>query len=220
MDRAEQIAVQHMVASQLRNRGIEDAAVLRAMSRVSRRAFVPDASLADAYSDQPLPTAAGQTISQPYMVAAMTELLCVELGQRILEIGSGSGYQAAILASMGAMVVSVESNPALTERAREAVARAGFGDAVDVVQADGTLGWPSRAPYDRIIVTAGAPRVPRALQNQLAVGGRMVVPVGDRKRQRLYLVGKEQSRCTPTPGMGCRFVPLVGVDGWSVAEGD
>lgn len=204
-----------MVDQQLRRRGIRDRAVLEAMADVPRHRFVSPENAPNAYEDRPLPTADGQTISQPYMVAMMTELLAVQPGSRILEIGTGSGYQSAVLAHMGAAVVSVERSATLARRARKNLKQLGWSEQVKVVEGDGTLGWPDDAPYDGIIVTAAAPRLPRAYSQQLADGGRIVIPIGDLTQQHIYLFERHGDQWTETPHIACMFVPLIGQDGWS-----
>lgn len=204
----------NMVAQQLRPRGIHDPAVLRAMAQVPRHLFVPRASVEDAYGDHALPTAEGQTISQPYMVALMTQLLQVEAGARVLEIGTGSGYQAAILAHLGARVVSVERSRWLGHDAQRVLERLGFDANIVFVVGDGTLGYPPGAPYDRIIVTAGAPYLPQALADQLGPRGRIVIPVGDRDEQQLMVYIREGDKFREEGSVACRFVPLIGKDGW------
>lgn len=204
---------ERMVADQIARRGIADAGVLRAMRAVPRHLFVPPEEAAHAYDDRALPIGFGQTISQPYMVAAMTEALAVQPSHRVLEIGAGSGYQAAILGLLAREVITIERHAELAARARETLARAGVTN-VTVLVADGTLGWPDQAPYDRIIVTAGAPRVPDALRAQLADGGRLVIPVGSSMHQDLLAIrrvgeGFEERVCE-----GCVFVPLIGEQGW------
>ncbi len=203
-----------MVERQLRGRGIRDERVLAAMAAVPRERFIP-ADLADrAYDDDALPIADGQSISQPYVVAWMTELLHVEPGSPVLEIGTGSGYQAAVLAAMGARVRTIERLPSLAGAARERLVAAGWGDAVEVVVADGSLGDPAGAPHARIIVTAGAPTLPGPLLDQLGEGGRLVVPVGASGDQQLILVTRAAGRLVETPMGGCAFVPLIGAAGF------
>lgn len=208
-------AARKMVDRQLRRRGVSDDAVLDAMLWVPRHAFVPADHVRSAYADKALPTAEGQTISQPYMVALMTESLSVRAGLRILEIGTGSGYQTAVLAQIGAMVVSVERSAALAEAARQRLEALGYADRVSVVVGDGTRGWPPAAPYDRILVTAGAPRLPAAYREQLVDGGRIVIPLGDRTVQRLTNLDRDGDQWTRTESTACKFVPLIGEDGWS-----
>ena len=210
-----------MVAEQIARRGVNDPSVLEAMRLVPREEFVP-ADLAEAaYEDGPLPIGYGQTISQPFIVAAMTEAARVKPGDRVLEIGTGSGYGAAVLSKIAAKVYTIERIEALADSAGERLAALGY-DNVHVRCGDGTLGWAQHAPYDAIIVTAGGPSVPPALVNQLKDGGRLVMPVGSAQRsQRLV-------RCTRTgPGSYTRedlewvaFVPRLGEQGWPVAAGE
>jgi protein-L-isoaspartate(D-aspartate) O-methyltransferase len=196
----------------LARRGIDDERVLAAIAAVPRELFVPDELKRQAYADRALPIGAGQTISQPFMVATIAAALELRGGERVLDVGTGSGYQAAVLAELAAEVVSIERVPKLAERARQALARAGYG--VDVRVGDGTLGVPERAPYEGIAVAAAAPSVPEALYEQLAPGGRVVVPVGTRSDQWLEVVtrsdrGPDRRRTVP-----CRFVPLLGSEGF------
>ncbi len=203
-----------MVAGQLRARGIRDEQVLQAMASVPREAFVPDAERGAAYYDEALPIGEGQTISQPYMVARMTELLDVQPGDRILEIGTGSGYQAAILAWLGARVTTFERQEALIPKARQRIDAQGLGAAVEIRLADGSLGDPAGAPWDGIIVTAAAPAIPVELRDQLADGGRLVIPVGPRDRQILTVVTRHGDEWTEQPDGACVFVPLIGEGGF------
>jgi protein-L-isoaspartate(D-aspartate) O-methyltransferase len=206
-----------MVEIQLRNRGIRDPRVLDAMLHVPRHEFVPASLIKAAYDDRPLPLGDAETISQPYMVAAMTEAARVQPGDKALEVGTGSGYQAAILAYLGARVYSVERNAALAEMARERLARLGY-DGVEVIVGDGSEGYPPAAPYDIIIVTAAAPTVPPALPEQLAEEGRLVIPVGDLRRQDLLLNVKQAGEVKTRILDPCQFVPLVGKAGWPENE--
>jgi protein-L-isoaspartate(D-aspartate) O-methyltransferase len=204
-----------MVSAQLRGRGIEDERVLAAMGAIPRELFVERQDRSLAYADEALPIEAGQTISQPFMVARMTELLEVESGARILEIGTGSGYQAAILARLGARVTSLERQAGLVPAARARLRDLGLGDLVEVRVADGSLGDPSGAPWNGIIVTAAAPSIPDALREQLADGGRLVIPVGPRDRQILTVVTRHGDEWTERPDGACVFVPLIGEGGFS-----
>jgi len=202
-----------MVRDQLERRGIRDPRVLECMAQVPRELFVPGAG-SSAYDDRALPIEAGQTISQPYIVARMTELLAVEAGDQILEIGTGSGYQAAILACLGASVVSIERHAELATRAIERLGGLGIGE-VEVRVGDGSRGDPGGAPWDGIIVTAAAPTMPDALREQLAVGARLVIPVGPRYQQDLMVVERRSERDWAEWSDGpVVFVPLVGEGGW------
>ena len=205
----------HMVRDQLRSNGIKNESVLDAMLQVPRHRFLAESQQRDAYSDRPLPTAEGQTISQPYIVARMTELLRLEPGLRVLEIGTGSGYQTAILAHLGANVTSVESRPALAERARQNLQSLGYSDRVNIVVGDGSLGYPPAAPYNRILVTAGAPDLPEPYREQLTDEGRIVIPIGSRELQYLTTFDRRGDNWTHARDIPCRFVPLVGAAGWA-----
>jgi protein-L-isoaspartate(D-aspartate) O-methyltransferase len=203
-----------MVADQLERRGIRDARVLAVMAELPREAFVGGVSPTHAYDDRALPIDAGQTISQPYMVARMSELLEIQAGDRILEIGTGSGYQAAVLARLGARVTSIERHPELALGARERLAAAGV-DGVDVRVGDGSRGEPDGAPWDGIIVTAGAPTIPNELREQLAAGARLVIPVGSHERQELVVIERNGPNDWREWSDGLVvFVPLVGEAGW------
>jgi len=202
-----------MVAEQLERRGIRDARVLDAMRRVPRDAFVAPADHWRAYADQALPIGEGQTISQPYMVAAMTEALGLAGGERVLEIGTGSGYQAAILAELAGEVISIERHAALAEAARGRLADLGYAN-VTVLVADGSVGYPGCGPYAGILVAAGAPRVPEALKLQLAENGRLVIPVGPQGHQELTVLRREAGQWRETTREPCVFVPLIGQEGW------
>jgi protein-L-isoaspartate(D-aspartate) O-methyltransferase len=202
-----------MVEEQLRARDILDERVLQAMSVVPRHLFVPERERARAYADAALPIGYGQTISQPYMVARICEALGLRGTERVLDVGTGSGYQAAVLAELAAEVHTIERLPALAEQARAALAAAGYGH-VHVHVGDGTLGLPEHAPFDAIAVAAAAPRVPPALYEQLRVGGRLVVPVGGREGQELQIVVRSPEGPAVLRSVPCRFVPLVGEQGF------
>jgi protein-L-isoaspartate(D-aspartate) O-methyltransferase len=203
-----------MVERQLRRRHVDDERVLAAMARVPRELFLPEELRDRAYDDAALPIGGGQTMSQPYIVAKMSELLSLDGDERVLDVGTGSGYHAAVLAELAAEVVTIERVPELAERAREALLAAGY-DHVDVLVGDGTLGVPERAPFDAIAVAAAAPVLPESLYEQLRVGGRMVVPVGGRANQRLELIVKSPEGQAVVRSVPCRFVPLVGREGFS-----
>jgi protein-L-isoaspartate(D-aspartate) O-methyltransferase len=202
-----------MVEQQLRGRGIQDERVLAAMGRVPRELFVPESLAHLAYEDGALPIGFGQTISQPYIVATICSLLELEGDERVLDVGTGSGYQAAVLAELAKDVVSIERVPELAERALEALRRAGYEN-VEVRVGDGSLGVPERAPHDGIAVAAAAPVVPPALYEQLAEGGRLVLPRGGRWGQELVLVERTSQGPVERRSVSCRFVPLVGEEGF------
>jgi protein-L-isoaspartate(D-aspartate) O-methyltransferase len=203
-----------MVERQLRGRDIKDPRVLAAMAAVPREAFVPDRERGAAYQDGPLPIGSGQTISQPYMVARMTELINVASGERVLDIGTGSGYQAAILAELGCQVTSIEREPDLAASAAARLASLGYADRVEVRTGDGTLGAPDVAPVDAIVVAAAAPAIPDALREQLGDGRRMVIPVGTRREQQLIVVERHGDEWREWSDGPCVFVPLIGEAGW------
>jgi len=204
-----------MVEIQLRGRGISDERVLAAVLAVPRDAFVGESQRAVAYADDALPIDAGQTISQPYIVGRMTELLRVGPGDRVLDIGTGSGYQAAVLAELGCRVVSIERHASLADSARERLTRLGYGERVEVRVGDGSLGAPDEAPWRGILVAAAAPRIPDAMRTQLDPdGGRLVVPVGDRDRQSLIVVTRAGDTWTEENDGAVVFVPLIGEGGF------
>jgi protein-L-isoaspartate(D-aspartate) O-methyltransferase len=200
----------------LRARGVRSQPVLQALRRVPREAFVGEQWQCAAYDDGPLPIDAGQTISQPYVVALMIEALQLQAADRVLEIGTGSGYAAALLACIARQVVSVERVPGLAASAAERLHRLGF-ETVRVMHGDGTLGWPADAPFDAILVSAAGPQVPPALQSQLSIGGRLVMPVGadSETQQLLRLTRSAESSFESQRLGGVRFVPLIGEQGWA-----
>jgi protein-L-isoaspartate(D-aspartate) O-methyltransferase len=202
-----------MVSRQLRARGIKDERVLRAMQQIPREAFVPLERKAEAYNDGPLPIGCGQTISQPFIVALMTELLQLNPLDRVLEIGTGSGYQTAVLVAITPYVYTVERIPQLAQRAKTTLRSTGC-TAVKIHTGDGSLGWQEEAPFDAIIVTSAAPEIPETLKEQLALGGRLVIPVGDRHLQTLYCIERKPDTFTVSRHSNCMFVPLVGKHGW------
>jgi protein-L-isoaspartate(D-aspartate) O-methyltransferase len=202
-----------MVREQLERRGIVDRRVLEAMSQVPREAFVDERDLGRAYEDMPLRIGFGQTISQPYMVALICQEADVREGHKVLDIGTGSGYQAAVLAELGAEVHTIERIPELGERARERLRAAGY-DRVTVHVRDGTLGLPEEAPFNAIVVAAAAPDVPMSLYEQLVSGGRLVVPVGGPAGQRLEVVVRSPEGPAVRKSVPCRFVPLLGEEGY------
>lgn len=205
----------HMVRSQLAARGIRDERVLDAMGRVAREQFVPLSRRGSAYEDRALPLEEGQTISQPYMVARTLELAGVPADGRALDIGTGSGYQAALLGELAKEVVTIERIPSLAESARAKLAELGY-DNVEVVVGDGSVGYADRAPYDAIVGAAAAPSAPETLKRQLAIGGRLVLPIGSRTMQRLTVVRRVSAEeFTLEEFEGCIYVPLVGAEGWS-----
>jgi len=204
---------ERMVKDQLESKGIRNRRVLDAFRSVPRHLFVNPADEAAAYQDRPLALSGGQTISQPYMVALMTESLDVAPGHRALEVGTGSGYQAAILAELGAVVHTVERLPALSDEARRRLERAGYRDIRHRV-GDGTLGWPEEPAFDRIVVTAGAPDVPIGLLTRLEEGGVLVVPIGDDRVQELVKFRRGDGRGSRERLCRCSFVKLIGAEGW------
>jgi protein-L-isoaspartate(D-aspartate) O-methyltransferase len=204
-----------MVQTQIAGRGIRDPSVLHAMRTVPRERFVAEWQQDLAYDDGPLPIGEGQTISQPYVVALMTEAVQPKPGDRALEVGTGSGYAAAVLATIASQVYTIERLAGLARTARERLAGLGFHN-VHVLEGDGTLGWPEHAPYNAIIVTAGGPRVPSALLDQLAIGGRLIMPVGSAQRfqhlERVTRTGKDTYEHEDLEDVA--FVPLIGKEGW------
>ena len=202
-----------MIKWQLRRRGISDPRVLLTMFEVPRHEFVPPADKQAAYDDRPIMIGEGQTISQPYMVAAMTEAAQISPGDKVLEIGTGSGYQAAVLAHLGAEVITMERVRRLAESARERLASLGYRG-IRVIPEDGSEGYPAGAPYNAILVTAAAPAVPQALVSQLAEGGRLVIPVGTLQLQTLQVIFKHGDEISIRELDPCQFVPLVGRQAW------
>jgi protein-L-isoaspartate(D-aspartate) O-methyltransferase len=210
-----EVARRRMVERQLRRRGVHDQRVLAAMERVPREQFVRDGDRERAYDDDPLPIGFGQTISQPLMVALICQEAAVHPGHRVLDVGAGSGYQAAVLAELGAEIHAVERIPELAAFARQNLERAGYADRVTVHVRDGTLGLPQHAPFDRIVVAAAAPRTPETLYSQLVPNGRLVVPVGPRNDQRLEVIVASPEGAAVARTVPCRFVPLVGDEGFA-----
>ena len=209
-------ARKRMVDTQLVARGIKDIRVVEAMLKVPRHLFVQEAMAAQAYSDSSLPIGEKQTISQPYMVALMTELLELSGVENVLEIGTGSGYQAAVLAQLVKRVYTIERIPSLAAMARRIFDTLGLTNIAMKID-DGTVGWEKEAPFDAIIVTAGSPDIPSSLLDQLAPLGRLVIPVGDQNEQILYRLRKmEDNSISSETSVGCRFVKLIGKDGWSI----
>jgi protein-L-isoaspartate(D-aspartate) O-methyltransferase len=204
---------QLMIERQLKARGISDERVLAAFSRVPREDFVAFELREHAYEDRPLTIGCSQTISQPYIVASMLQATELRPADRVLEIGTGSGYQTALLAEIVSSIISIERHADLAQAARERLSRLGYTN-VEIVIADGTLGYAPNAPYDAILVSAAAPQIPQMLAQQLAIGGRMVVPVGDRNLQDLILVRKDEEGLRNVRLDGCAFVPLIGGEGF------
>lgn len=204
-----------MVDEQIKARGVRSEAVLDAMRRVAREKFVPANQRERAYEDTPLPIAAGQTISQPYIVAYMVEALHLQPGAKVLEIGAGSGYAAAVLAEVAGEVYSIERIESLAANASSILAELGY-DNVHIINADGTLGWKEAAPYDAIVVTAGAPHVPESLKYQLKIGGCLVIPVGgtERSQELLRITREGEDKFLTEDLADVRFVPLIGAEGW------
>jgi len=202
-----------MVRGQIERRGVSDPRVLAAMRAVPRELFVPADLAGAAYHDRALPIGSDQTISQPYMVAVMTAALRLRPGARVLEVGTGSGYQSAVLSQLASEVITIERRPELADEARARLAALGCAN-VRVVVGDGTAGYSEAAPYDGILVTAGSPAVPEPLTAQLADGGRLVIPVGPPREQTLITIERRGDRLEKTSGEPCVFVPLVGRFGW------
>lgn len=208
-----EIARARMVKEQVTARGITHPAVIRAMRIVPRHLFLDQAFWPRAYGDHPLPIGNNQTISQPYIVALMSQELDVQPGMKVLEIGTGSGYQAAVLSVIGCKVYTVERNKSLLNNAKNIVTRLKINN-ISFKHADGSIGWDEHAPFDRIIVTAGSPSVPNDLIEQLFTGGKLVIPVGDRDNQRLTVLTKGPSMLEKREVSNCSFVPLIGEKGW------
>jgi protein-L-isoaspartate(D-aspartate) O-methyltransferase len=199
----------HMVSKQIEGRGVRDARVLEAMRKVPRHRFIPESQGAYAYEDRPLPIGHQQTISQPYIVALMSELASVKPGDKVLEVGTGSGYQAAVLAEMGVTVFSIEIVEPLAKRAKATLDEFGYGKRVTVRYGDGYAGWPKQAPFDAVIVTAAPPKIPKPLKEQLKVGGRLVIPVG-KHYQSLLRVTRTKEGFREESVIPVRFVPMTG----------
>jgi protein-L-isoaspartate(D-aspartate) O-methyltransferase len=213
-ERARDNRAEEMVSKQIIARGVGNQRVIQAMSRVPRECFVGGQKNINPYGDYPIPIGFGQTISQPYIVAVMTEKLSLRGPERVLEIGTGSGYQAAILAELAAEVFTVERIPALLNKAKEALCKLGYSN-IEFKVADGSEGWSEKAPFDGIIVTAAVPEIPDELKRQLADNGVLVIPVGDYKTyQLLTVVRRIGDRFETEKGIGCRFVPLIGQRGF------
>lgn len=213
------LARRNMIQQQIRDRGVRDPRVLEAMMAVPREEFLPPLQRHNAYDDRALALDHGQTISQPYIVAYMTEQLAVQPHHRVLEIGTGSGYQCAILSKLAEHVYSIERIDALRKGAAEALERLGVQN-VTLRGGDGTMGLPEFAPYDRIMVTAAGPRVPQVLIDQLVEGGRLVIPIGGAMDQTIVVASKSGGRIIETATIGCRFVKLIGKEGWHVEAMD
>jgi protein-L-isoaspartate(D-aspartate) O-methyltransferase len=203
-----------MAEIQLRRRGIKDQRVLNAMLAIPREDFVSAKDRSRAYTDAPIPIGYAQTITQPYMTALMAQALTLNGSEKVLDVGTGSGYHAAVLARLARRVISVERIPKLVALARANLKRAGCAENITVVCGDGSLGYPPEAPFDAISVAAGSPEVPPALLDQLRDPGRLVIPVGNRFNQDLYFVQKKNGQILTKTLTGCRFVPLVGQQGW------
>ncbi len=208
---------QRMVADHLMARGVRDSRVLAAFSKVPRHLFVPEPQRFRSYSDHPLPIGEGQTISQPYIAALMTELLSPEAGSKVLEIGTGSGYQTAILAELSAAVYSVERIPVLAERASRLLTELGASN-VQIRVGDGSEGWAEFAPFERILAAASTPSLPKPLTDQLAEGGRLVIPIGSAMNQALTVVERFHGDLRIREACTCVFVPLIGEHGWREGE--
>ena len=206
-----------MIDSQLKSRGISSFEVLRAMSVVPREKFVSSEFIEAAYNDGPLSIGSGQTISQPYMVAMMTEALMLRKNDKVLEIGTGSGYQAAVLQEISSHIYSIERINSLAENAKALLGSLGYSD-IKIKVGDGTLGWPEEEPFDAIIVTSGSPSVPETLMSQLSDGGRMIIPVGSKRHQRIIRITRTKGNFNKEELLSCVFVPLIGEHGWHESE--
>jgi protein-L-isoaspartate(D-aspartate) O-methyltransferase len=215
---AEFRGARHRLVETLSAKGIKDLAVLRAIEMTPRHAFVPSGLRHRAYEDAPLPIGNGQTISQPWVHARYLELLHLTGRERVLEIGTGSGYQTVLLAHLTAQVFSIERIPALAQQARENIQRAGVNN-VSLLVGDGTIGWREYAPYDAILVGAGSPTIPQPLLDQLAEGGRLLIPIGDRDEQKLILAERKGGQIVLHEEAPVRFVPLIGHHGWDAEKG-
>lgn len=202
-----------MIDSQLKSRGISSLEVLRAMSVVPREKFVSSEFIEAAYNDGPLSIGSGQTISQPYMVAMMTEALMLRKNDKVLEIGTGSGYQAAVLQEISSHIYSIERIRSLAENAKALLGSLGYSE-ITIKIGDGTLGWPEEAPFDAIIVTSASPSVPETLMSQLADNGRMIIPVGSKNNQRIIRITRSGDNYSKEEMLSCIFVPLIGKYGW------
>ena len=207
-----------MVEKQLRRRGIRDRRVLGAMLAIPRQEFVPAKYREDAWVDAPLPIGHGQTITQPYMTALMAQSLELRGAEKVLDVGTGSGYHAAVLGALARQVISIERIPELEKLARENLRRAGLDSNITVVCGDGSVGLPGQSPFDGISVAAASPSAPSALLEQLSDPGILVIPVGGREDQDLHIISKQDGRITTRVASGCRFVPLVGQEGWREQE--
>lgn len=207
------VAMRNELVKVIRREGISDERVLAVIGRVPRESFIAEEMHSQAYGNYPLPIGEGQTISQPYIVAMMTELLCLQGNEKLLEIGTGSGYQSAILAELAAEVYTVENHLLLSQRAQATIRELGYGN-IRFLIGDGSLGWEEHAPYDAIIVTAAAPELPSALLEQLVDGGRLVIPVGGVFFQDLVRVVREGDTYKQEYIESVRFVPLIGAQGW------
>ena len=207
-----------MVEKQLRGRGICDQRVLDAMLAIPREEFVAPMDRANAYNDNPLPIGHGQTITQPYMTALMAQCLELRGTEHVLDVGTGSGYHAAVLGALAQSVISIERIPELARQARQNLERASLGANITIVCGDGSLGYPPRCPYDAISVAAGSPATPPKLVEQLNDPGMLVIPIGTRAEQDLHVVRKERGKITTRVLSGCRFVPLLGSEGWPEEE--
>lgn len=216
---AEFRGARHRLVETLSAKGIKDLAVLRAIEMTPRHAFVPTGLRHRAYEDAPLPIGNGQTISQPWVHARYLELLHLTGKERVLEIGTGSGYQTVLLAHLTAQVFSIERIPALAQQARENIQRAGVNN-VSLLVGDGTIGWREYAPYDAILVGAGSPTIPQPLLDQLAEGGRLLIPIGDRDEQKLILAERKGGQVILREEAPVRFVPLIGHHGWESEKGN